>query len=95
MVIELWRKPPTPTPFCSLELRFRSTHSHPVLPSDSQAYTQASAEKHAIVIAEVWKNEDGRYGDLKQRITPYYRIKADGLLAMGGASAPGNKKEWM
>ncbi|OJD24807.1 hypothetical protein ACJ73_03829 [Blastomyces percursus] len=50
--------------------------------SDSRgSYTQASAEKHAIVIAEIWKNDNDRYAVLKPYITYYDRLKAEGLLA--------------
>ncbi|OJD27223.1 hypothetical protein ACJ73_01388 [Blastomyces percursus] len=50
--------------------------------SDSRgSYTQASAEKHAIVIAEIWKNDNDRYAVLTPYITHYDRLKAEGLLA--------------
>ncbi|OJD09845.1 hypothetical protein ACJ73_10060 [Blastomyces percursus] len=43
--------------------------------------TPASAEKYAIAVSEVWKNERGQYSDLRPQVTPYDRIKAEGLLA--------------
>ncbi|OJD25139.1 hypothetical protein ACJ73_03496 [Blastomyces percursus] len=46
-----------------------------------QGCTLASAEKHAIAISEVWKNEGGCYSGLSPHITSHDRTKAEGLLA--------------
>ncbi|OJD27183.1 hypothetical protein ACJ73_01425 [Blastomyces percursus] len=73
MVSTEHRQPPPPA----------EAHNMPIeaTASDSRGYTQASAEKHAVVIAEVWKNEDGNYNDLRPFLIPYDRVKAEGLLA--------------
>ncbi|EDN05372.1 hypothetical protein I7I51_07326 [Histoplasma capsulatum] len=51
----------------------------------SHQYTQSSTEKHAIVISEMWKNENSCYAELKTLLTFYDHLKAEGLLFMMSA----------
>ncbi|OJD21689.1 hypothetical protein ACJ73_06971 [Blastomyces percursus] len=45
-------------------------------------YPQTTAEKHAVAMAEVWRNEDERYAELVSFITSYDRAKAEGVLSI-------------
>ncbi|OJD21823.1 hypothetical protein ACJ73_06833 [Blastomyces percursus] len=47
----------------------------------SLAAVTRSAEKHAAIIAEIWKDSTGRYDSVRHLITPYDRVKGEEVLA--------------